>query len=666
MLPILPLIALGSVVYAAGNNFYKTYSNKKQTDIIETKLQETNTKSIKKTDSLNSTKHTVEKNLVYSAGVLTLTTLGITTLPLFTLVAIPIELYLFLPFIERGYKQIIERKKIGVDTVDMVISLMLIAGGFFFASALFFIIYNISQTLLLKTQQTSQKSIINILGERNNRVWLFDNGNEIEISADQIKEGDIIIAQAGEMIAVDGIITLGIASIDQHILTGESQAVEKTIADHVFAGTVILSGKVFIQVEKAGKATVAEQIGIILNDTIDFKFNLQTKGEYYADKSAVPTLLIAGITLPILGYASATTVLLAALGYNMRIIAPISVLNALKATSKRGVLVKDGRALESLVNIDTVVFDKTGTLTQEQPHIGRIYTISDEYNENEVLTFAACAEYRQTHPIARAIMQAAQQRQLPLTNIEHAHYQVGYGLKVKLLEKTICVGSLRFMQMENIEVSSTMQTLQADCQMQGYSFVYVALNEQLIGAIELQPTLRPCIKDVVAKLHHFNIKTYIISGDNQIPTQQLAQQLGIDDYFAEVSPTDKAKLITQLQTQGKKVCFIGDGINDAIALKQADVSISLHGASTIATDTAQIVLMNSDLTHIPWLFEFAFKLNTNLQRSLKLSVIPGVVCIGGVYLLGFNIITGTILYNIGLALGVSNAMLLRDSAAKDN
>ncbi|CAK0755085.1 Heavy metal translocating P-type ATPase [Gammaproteobacteria bacterium] len=664
MLPILPFIALGSIIYVAVSDFYKKRFDKAELSVVPTDIIDS-TKVSENFDPIAKEKN-VKNDLVYSISALTLTGIGIVALlPALVLIAIPIELYLFLPFIRRGYLKLFENKKISVHSVDTVVSLVLISGGYFFASALFFTFFNISQLLLLKTQRQSQKNLTSILGEQQNSVWLFKDGVEIEIAIDNLQQGDIIIVQAGEMIVVDGRITFGIASIDQHILTGESQPVEKTIDDEVFAGTVVLSGKLFVQVEKAGKETVAEQIGVILNDTAHFEFNVQTRGERYADQAALPTLIIAGLTFPLLGYASAATVLFATLGSNMRIIAPISVLNALKTTSKHGVLIKDGRALECLANVDTVIFDKTGTLTEEQPHIGRIYTAAN-YDENTVLTLAACAEYRQTHPIAKAIVQAAQQRNLPLNAIEHAHYEVGYGLKVNTQEQVICVGSWRFMQMEQITIPMTMQSIQEDCQEQGYSVVYVTINQQLVGAIELLPTLRSHIKEIVDQLHQRNIKTYIMSGDNEKPTQQLAKQLNIDEYFSEVLPTDKANLIVELQAQGRNVCFIGDGINDAIALKQANVSISLHGASSIATDTAQILLMDSGLEHIPWLFEFADKLNSNLQRSLILSVIPGFICIGGVYLLHFGVIAGTILYNVSLAVGVGNTMVLNDSCEKIN
>jgi Cu2+-exporting ATPase len=657
MLPILPFIILGGSTCAAVLSSYKKRNQKK-------KLSCTSDNSTDKTLLLLQEEKQINRDLSYSVAALALSSAGFIGLPLLALISIPIEVYLFIPFIKRAYQELFKDKKLGIACLDTIIAIVLLGTGYFFAIALFFIFYNSSQKLLLKTQKKSHDELVNILGEKRNYVWLLKEGIEIEIAFENVHKGDVVIAQAGEMIAVDGFILSGISSIDQHVLTGESQPIEKTIGDSVFAGTFVLSGKIYIEVDKAGKETVAEKLGEILNNTADFKFDLETKGEKYAHQGVLPTLVLSAITLPLLGTSSAATILLAAFGYNMRIIAPISVLNALKITSKQGVLVKDGRALERLPKVDTIVFDKTGTLTQEQPHIGNIYSFSNLYDKNQVLTFAACAEYKQSHPIAKAILEEAKKRQLSLDIIEDASYNIGYGIKVNLEGHCIRVGSLQFMKMEKITLSEKIHEIQLASNRQGYSLIYIASNNELIGIIELHPTIRPNIKEVIKQLHQRNLKTYIISGDNDKPTQYLAEQLGIDDYFAEILPEDKANLITQLQAQGKTVCFVGDGINDAIALKQADVSISLNGASSIAKDTAQIILMDQGLSHLPWLFEFSNKLDKNLHQGLVSTIIPGIICVGGVYLFHTGVIVGTIIYNIGLLAGVSNAMLIRDKSFK--
>ena len=218
----------------------------------------------------------------------------------------------------------------------------------------------------------------------------------------------------------------------------------------------------------------------------------------------VAIILIGGIiTLPVLGIQSAATILLSSFGGQMRVVAPISVLNFLKIASEQSILIKDGRALETLHNIDTVVFDKTGTLTQEQPYVKAIHTCHEQ-TENDILRYAAAAEYKQKHPIALAIQKEAQNRHLDLLMIDEANYEIGYGLKVRLDNKLIRVGSIRFMTMENIVIPPSIHTLQTVSHDQGSSLVYVAVNEQLSGAIELQATIRSEAKQVIdfIKTHH--------------------------------------------------------------------------------------------------------------------------------------------------------------------
>ncbi|OAD18912.1 heavy metal translocating P-type ATPase [Candidatus Thiomargarita nelsonii] len=467
--------------------------------------------------------------------------------------------------------------------------------------------------------------------------------------------GDIIVVNAGETIPVDGVISEGIASIDQHILTGESQPSEKGEGEQVFASTVLLSGKIHIKVEKAGKDTVAAQIGEILISTIDFKTSIQSRGQKIADNSVLPTMVTSVLALPVAGLTGTAAVLLSCIGDNVRIISPLSVLNFLRIASEQSILIKDGRALELLNHVDTVVFDKTGTLTQEQPHVGKIYTLQD-YQENDLLKYAAAAEYKQKHPVAKAIIQAAHERELSLPDIEEAKYEVGYGIKVTISNQLILVGSVRFMEMEEIAIPEEIINIMSDCHDSGYSLVMVTIDNQLAGAIELHATIRPEAKSIIKGLRQRNMSLYIISGDHEKPTQRLAEELGIDNYFADTLPENKANLIQQLIDAGKVVCFVGDGINDSIALKKAHVSISLKGASTVATDTAQIVLMDASLKHLCQVFDLADDLDKNLNTGLITTIVPGLVSIGGVFLIHLGIIGSIVVFNTGLLVGVINSM----------
>ena len=334
--------------------------------------------------------------------------------------------------------------------------------------------------------------------------------------------------------------------------------------------------------------------------------------------------------------------------------------------SESGILIKDGRSLELLSEVDTVIFDKTGTLTEDVPTVGQIY--AHAISEDDVLTLAAAAEYKQTHPIALAIRRQAKKRNLNLPLIDKTEVELGYGVKVRLVPREgdkeraiegqfIRVGSGRFMELSQIAIPADYEKIEADCHATGHSLVYVALNDQLAGAIELCPTIRSEAKQITSALREQGIEMAIISGDTIRPTKKLAESLGIERYFAQVLPQDKASYVAQLQEEGKSVCFIGDGINDSIALKQANVSISLRGASSAATDTAGIILMDGTLNNLVALLDLAKELDQNLTSNTVLSILPGMICVGGVFFLHFGLVASIVVYNMGLAASVLNALL---------
>ncbi len=471
---------------------------------------------------------------------------------------------------------------------------------------------------------------------------------------EKLQSGDIVVVNAGDLIPADGIITKGAAMIDERALTGESMPSEKNTDDRVFASTVALAGRIQMQVEKAGQETIASGISEILNRTTGHKTMLESKSERIADQLSLPTIALSALAYPIGGSSSALGVLFSSTGYTMRIIGPLATLNFLNMASQNGILVKDGRVFEQLGQVDAFVFDKTGTLTREQPRINRIYSCNGTCDDR-VLTYAAAAEYRQNHPIARAILSAAEEKGLCLPDVEDINYEIGYGIRVKIPGKILRLGSERFMKKENISIPYEIEKVMKTCGNRGSSLIMLAADNEMIGAVELSPEVRPEAKQLISDLRLKKISTYIISGDYEHPTQRLAKELGIDHYHAETLPEQKAEIIEQLQRQGKKVCFIGDGINDTIALKKADVSISLCGAATAAVDCAQVILMNEDLTYLTKLLNITEEFEACQKANLKISIIPGIACIGGIFFLNFGLYTSMMIYYSGLAAGIKNA-----------
>ena len=621
------------------------------------------------------------QRFVFACGLAVSTTVSALLYPPLVYLHLPFLLYLNLPFYKEAFDTLFKERKVTSRVVGSFVGIGSMSYTIFRPTILVIgaiggVVFALTDNLIMQTKDGTRKNLTNLMGEQPKYVWVLRDepaggqagssgrGIEVEIPFDLLQVGDIIVIDAGQMIPVDGMIHEGVASIDQHLLTGESQPAEKGIGDPVFAATVVLSGKIYIRVKKTGEETAAAQVGQILIHTSDFASSVQLRGREVADKMALPTVVLAALSWPIVGPSQALAILGSGFGLSMQILGPLSVLNFLQITAHQGILIKDGRALEQIGKVDTVVFDKTGTLTLEQPHVGTIHT-SNGYDETEVLTLAAAAEHRQTHPIAKAIQEEADNRGLSLPAISEAAYEVGYGIKVTLDGKLIRVGSQRFMGMESIAIPEEIDAKTQIAHSEGHSLVYLAIDEQLAGAIELVPTVRPEAKGIIDGLRQAGMEMYIISGDHERPTRALAEQLGIDHFFAETLPENKADLISQLQEQGKSVCFVGDGINDSIALKKANVSVSLRGASTIATDTAQVILMDQSLSQLQILFEISEQFEANMHNNLMTSVLPGVIITSGALVGVVGYATSIVLLYAGLIAGVTNAMLPRFRLLKD-
>jgi Cu2+-exporting ATPase len=344
------------------------------------------------------------------------------------------------------------------------------------------------------------------------------------------------------------------------------------------------------------------------------------------------------------------------------VVAPLGTLNYLNIAVKKGILVKDGHVLEELSGIDTFIFDKTGTLTREIPEVGEIILCSDRYTENDILYYAAAAEQKSVHPIARAILKKAEDKQMILPIIEDSSYDIGYGISVEIEGKTIQIGSSRFMQMKGVEISQEMSEKMDEALATGHSVIMLAINSKLESLLEIHTLVRPEAKKTIQILRQHGIQCMaIVSGDHERPTKALADALEMNEYYYDVLPEEKANIVEKLQKKGKKVAIVGDGVNDTIAMEKADISISLSGASTVATDVAQVVLMDGSLTHIAELLELSRKLNKNLSRSLILNIIPNVVALNGVLFFHFGMLTTILVSQSPLVLGTINALLPVDS-----
>jgi Cu2+-exporting ATPase len=582
---------------------------------------------------------------------------GITGLTLITPILQPVSLallaYLCLPIFKSTWIQWHKQKKIGHD---MLVSLLFVIGFFsgqLFALAIALFFYHLGKKILAQTQNHSKAMLSDLFNQRIEKVWLLRDQVELEVPLETVREHDCVVVNTGDMIPIDGVVIEGMSLVDQQTLTGESQPVEKLPQHQVFAATQVISGRIVIRVEKTGTETTATKIAEMLNRTADYKVALLSKGETQANQIALPLIALSALTMPFLGLVAASGILNATFGNRLQLTAPLSVLNHLNLAMQKGIMVKDGRALETLSKVDTILFDKTGTLTAEQPIVSHIIVCANDYQAEQLLAQAAAAESKLAHPIAKAIVAKAHSQGLVLPTIDESDFQIGLGVSVTINNKIVRVGSLRFMQQNAIAIPTTIQQQMETAYTIGNSIIFVAAENELKGILEIEPAIRPEIKDMIVKLRQRGIKHLaIVSGDHEKPTKKLAEQLEMDDYFAEVMPEDKAKIVSRLQQQGHTVCFIGDGINDAIAIKQADVSISLEGATTIARDLAQIVFMDGRLKHLYQLFDIATSLEKNLQDTVKTLYTPVLINLGGTLFFGFGLMTTVIINNSSLLLAL--------------
>lgn len=558
---------------------------------------------------------------------------------------------------KEAYDVLVHERRLGVDVLDAIVVTGCLATGQIFAGSVLCLCLSFGRMLVKKTQDDSKRLLVQAFGKQAQFVRLFKDGQEVETPMEELNKGDIIVIHTGDAVPVDGVVKEGMAMIDQHALTGESTPSEKSPGDRVFASTLMVAGKAYVEVETAGCDTASAKIAQILNDSAGYKLESQNKGEKMADKAVIPTLGIASIAMAALGPQGAVAVLNSDFGTGIRMAAPLGMLTSLALCAHKGILVKDGRALELMNDIDTVLFDKTGTLTRERPEVGRIVGFNG-HEKNRLLQLVAAAEQRFAHPIAKAIVMEFEATGMPMLPIDDSKYQVGYGIDAAIDGHKVMVGSIRYLKMEGIEIPIEVEEVVAVAHHEGNTLVMAAIDRQFAGVIELCAAQRPEVVEIIKGLRDRGIKHIaIISGDHEAPTRKLAESLGMDEYFAGVLPGDKAEYVERLQKQGKKVCFVGDGINDSIALKKANVSISLRGASSIATDTAQIVFMEESLHRLCELRDVARSLDRNVKNSWYLILAPNALCIVGAFTMGFGIMASVLTNNVAALAALANGML---------
>jgi len=679
------LLLLGGNALGLGL-YYKNKKKKKKTHLHalmnmgSAKLLASDDKSIKNTDIIKSedTKELTPEerqamNILNGNIGSVLLLLSSRVYPIVFLPGVALAIYGCLPIYKRAYTAIFVERKLKNDILNGLVVTGSLATGHYLVTALFTFISNLGTVVVQKSKGYSEEMLKGVFDQKVSTVWLLKDGVELETAIEKVNINDVVIVHTGELIPLDGNVIKGEVTVDQHALTGESIPVEKGIDDKVFASTVVIAGYAWVKVTQTGQNTVVAKIENVLQGTSHFKTGLQLKGESWSDKAAAPILGLGVVFWPIRGAAMATAVFNCSPGNGIRLSASAQTLTHIILAAQKNILIKDGRVLEQLMEVDTVVFDKTGTLTEDEHSVSRILSAENDYSEDDILFYAAATEQKISHPLARAIIEKAEALDftLPDVALSDSRYEVGMGVTATVNDKTTQVGSLSFMEKAGILIPDEIKEDVTSAITDGFSVVMVVIEGQIVGAIEIQAQLRPEVEEVISSLRKRGIKNmYILSGDQLEPTRQMAKMLKLDGYFHNVSPEDKSNIIERLQNEGKKVCFIGDGINDVIAMKKANASISLSGASTIATDVAQVVLMNGSLLELDDLFEIAHNLKSKLVMTIVSYTSVVVVSFTSFVFLGAPPFVALIVQSIvNNTYGMSQALLplkqLRDNKKKE-
>jgi Cu+-exporting ATPase len=435
------------------------------------------------------------------------------------------------------------------------------------------------------------------LGAKTARV--IESGAERDIPIEQVKAGDVLLVRPGEKIPVDGTLTQGVSSIDEAMLTGESMPVTKGVGDEVFGATINLSGAFQMRATKVGRDTVLAQIVRMVSEAQGNKAPIQKLADTV---SGIFVPVVLGIALATAvgwylftgdlsqSFVPAVAVLLIACPCSLGLATPTAIMVGTGVGARRGILIKNGEALERARRIDVVMLDKTGTLTEGRPKVTEVIALEAEIALDMVLRLAASLERLSEHALGQAIVHAAQEKGLTTESVEDFANVAGSGVKGRIENASVLVGNARLMRDEGIGLGETLTQIEAH-QAKGQTVVVVARNGQPIGLIEIADTLKSDAKEAIAELRAEGIIPVMITGDNRKAAEAIARQLNIEHAFAEVLPQDKARHVQRLQKEKKRVAFVGDGINDAPALAQADLGIAIGTGTDIAIEAGNIVLV---------------------------------------------------------------------------
>ncbi len=474
-----------------------------------------------------------------------------------------------------------------------------------------------------RTKGQTSSAIKKLIGLQPKKAKVIREGEEKEILIEEVKVGDIVVVKPGEKIPVDGIIRYGSTSIDESMLTGESIPVTKKEGDKIIGGSINKNGSIRFEATEIGKNTVLSQIIKLVEEAQESKAPISRLADTVAGYF-VPIVMVIAIITGILWLVSGSG-LVAALSFFISVLViacpcalglatPTSIMVGTGKGAENGILIKSGEALETAHKIKTVVFDKTGTITKGKPVLTDFIT----YGENEgdeLLRIAASIENNSEHPLAEAIVKGGKDKGIELIQTEKFRAMPGYGIKSSVEGKGVLIGNRKLMEIEKVEIEFSKSDYDR-LSNEGKTPMYMAMDGKLVALIAVADVIKETSREAIEKLHKLGLKTIMLTGDNEKTAQYIAGQVGIDEVIAEILPYQKADQVKKLQENGEFVAMVGDGINDSPALAQANVGIAIGSGTDIAIESADIVLIRSDLNDVAGAIKLSKATITNIKENL--------------------------------------------------
>ncbi len=510
--------------------------------------------------------------------------------------------------------------------------------------------------------ERAKKGLKNLLSLSPTQGRRIKDGAEEMVAAADIVRGDVLRILPGERIPVDGRILSGETSVDQSVMTGESLPVDKGVGEEVFCGTLNCFGSVDIEATQVGEDSSLQRLIRMVQEAEEKQAPMQRIADRWASWLVPIVLVLAvGAYVATANIVIAVTLMVVFCPCALVLATPTAIMAAIGQATKRGVIIKSGETLERMGKVDTIAFDKTGTLTCGKLAVSDILSFDEALDEQELLRLVAAAEAKSEHPLGKAIVAHARAQGIAPAPSEAFRMTAGRGVYAEIGGRKLLCGSESFLAENGVTLEASMQDVLQRLRAEGKALVLAAEGERCIGALALSDTLRPEAKAMVERLHAMDVRTVLLTGDNKEAAAYFARQVGIDEIHAELLPEQKVACIRELEKKNRKVLMVGDGVNDAPALKAAAVSAAMGAmGSDIAVEAADVALMRDDIKEIPYLKRLANATATTIKLSITLSMCINFAAIVLSLMQKLNPTTGALVHNAGSCFVVLIAALLYD------